>query len=88
MEKILMHELAYLIAVYKLGSDYHSGQWSKGYRLLSLASIRLKRTQHNSSRMYDQLFHDQKYGVYPKHSKFRSLVAYYLFKLRKYRWEM
>lgn len=29
--------------IYKFCADYHSGQWSRGYRLLSIIGIRLNK---------------------------------------------
>lgn len=34
---------AKLYALYRLGADYHSGQWSQGYRIMCKAGERLRR---------------------------------------------
>jgi len=74
-----MHELAYLIAAYRLGVDYHSGQWSKGYRLQCQAEERLSRSQINPGRTWEQL--DAR-TVYPRGAGFRNAVALWLKRMR------
>lgn len=78
-----MEHQAYLTACYILGYRYHSGQWSKGYSLLCMASERGKREHScwNVGRTMEQL---------ENHSpvcsqKFRDMVAYFLKKMRKHR---
>lgn len=80
-----MAELAYLTAVYKLGRDYHSGQWSKGYRLLCIADQRARRQGISLGRIVEQLETDR---LYKKGCRFRQLVAFWLFNLRKHRTEL
>lgn len=69
---------AYLVALHRLGSVYHSGQWSKGYRLMCLADTYSRRW----------------YGIapaWPSHFggesnvRFRRAVAYWLRHLRHHR---
>lgn len=82
-----MHHYAYLTAVYWLASHYHSGQWSKGYRLMCIAQER-QRQHHAGAALYrtvEQLQNDQ---LYTKHSDFRRVVAYYMHRLRKYRFKL
>lgn len=81
-----MNHLAYLTVVYMLGSRYHSGQWSRGYRLACLASERAKR-EHSGldlGRMCEQL---RAHAPFQSKS-FRARVAFYLRKLRKYRYSL
>lgn len=82
-----MQHLAYLIVMYKLGSDYHSGQASNGYKMMCQAQQRLAE-HHNifqPSRIVDHL---RCHTLYPKGGDFRNAVAYYLKKFKKYRWKL
>lgn len=42
-------------ALYWFASDYHSGQWSRGYRLLCVADRALERNGHNWDRFQSPL---------------------------------
>lgn len=79
-----MNHQAFLVVCYILGTNYHSGQWSKGYSLLCLAEMRARRehSSWNIGRTCEQL---RNHELYPKHCAFRKLVAYYLFRMRKHR---
>lgn len=79
-----MHHQAYLVACYMLGMQYHSGQWSNGYRLLCLADQRANREHPgwDIGRTVEQLSAGE---LYQHGGVFRNAVAYYLNKLRKYR---
>lgn len=79
-----MHHLAYLTAIYKLGLQYHSGQWSKGYRLLCIADKRAKK-YHSALDLGRIVENLDSHKFYRKGDKFRNLVAFYLNALRKYR---
>lgn len=79
-----MQHQAFLVVCYLLGSRYHSGQWSNGYRLMCLAEKRARREHSawNVGRTVEQL----KAGkLYPKGSNFRNAVAAILWKMRKHR---
>lgn len=80
-----MRHLAYLTACYILGSRYHTGQSSKGYRILCLAQERCKR-EHSAldiGRVIDGLYSRTDCGyTYPKGCKFRKAVAFFLRRMR------
>lgn len=79
-------ELAYLIAVYILGTRYHSGQASKGYRLAYIADERARRSGIDLGRQVENLADRRKKKIYTKeHIK---MVACCLRKLRKYRFDL
>lgn len=79
-----MYEQAYLVACYMLGERYHSGQWSKGYRLLCLAEERGRRNHScwDIGRTVEQL---REHKLYRQGGDFRRAVAYMLNSLLKYR---
>lgn len=79
-----MEHQAYLTACYILGYRYHSGQWSKGYSLLCMASERGKR-EHSCWNVGQTMEQLEKHQLYAQNSKFRNQVAYFLKSLRKYR---
>ena len=82
----MIHQ-AFLAACYMLGVNYHTGQWSKGYRLLCLADQRAKREHSawNVGRTVDQL---AEHKLYPKGCEFRNNVAYFLRRMRKHRFSL
>jgi hypothetical protein len=82
-----MVEQAYLVACYILGSRYHSGQWSKGYRLLCQASERAARNHSawDIGRTVEQL---EDHKLYRQGSEFRNMVAYFLRHMRKHRFNL
>ena len=80
-----MFEQAYLTACYILGSRYHSGQASKGYRLLCQASERARR-EHPGWRIDTSW--EQLYALYPKGGEFRNAVAFWLKSMRHSRWSL
>lgn len=79
-----MYEQAYLVACYMLGERYHSGQFSKGYRLLCMAKERGRRNHSawDIGRTVEQL---REHKLYRQNEPFRRAVAYMLNQLRKYR---
>lgn len=84
-----MNHIAYLYVCYRLGRDYHSGQSSRGYKLLCQAMDRCQ--QYHPGISFDRMdccLSSPIGFVYPKNCAFRKLVAFYLNKLRKYRWEL
>ncbi len=86
-----MHHLAYLTACYWLGMRYHSGQWSKGYRLLCLADQRGRREHSalNIGRIAGDIEVNGRIStLHPHGGEFRRVLAYYLRKLRKYRFDL
>ena len=93
-----MNHLAYCVAIYALAYHNHSGQSSKGYRLLCLACERVRR-EHSAlslGRVVEELgliggdtqLIERGKVLYPKDGKFRQLVAMYLHHLRKHRERM
>jgi len=82
----MIHQ-AFLTACYILGSNYHSGQGSDGYRLLCLAETRAKREHSawNIGRTVEQLDKNQ---LYPKGCDFRNHVAYFLKTMKKHRFHI
>lgn len=79
-----MYEQAFLTACYILGLRYHSGQWSKGHRLMCLAEQRGSRNHSawDIGRTVEQL---QDHQVYPRGGEFRCAVAFWLLRLRHHR---
>lgn len=76
-----MFELGYLFACYILGSRYHTGQWSTGYAMMCMASMRAKR--ENSALDIGravELLNNQR--IYPKGCEPRNIVAYWLKRMR------
>lgn len=86
-EREIMHHYAYLVALYMLCEYHHSGQWSKGYHLLCLAQTRGER-EHGFASVARSADQCRKWQLYKKNGEFRRAVAYYLFKLRKYRHDL
>ena len=82
-----MHHIAFLAVCYLLGSRYHSGQWSKGYQLLCLADQRSRR-EHSALNIGRVVEHLDNNTLYPKDGTFRNMVAYYLHKMRKHRFDL
>jgi hypothetical protein len=78
-----MQHLAFLTACYKLGTRYHTGQWSRGYRLACLASERCRREHSalNIGRVVELL--DSHSRI--QSQEFRDCVAYHLRKLARHR---
>jgi hypothetical protein len=76
-----MNELAYLYVVWRLGRDYHSGQWSRGYRILCLAEHRCAREWRgiHSLDCVDRELKEHAAYVKPE---FRSYVAFWLRRMR------
>ena len=79
-----MYEQAYLVACYMLGERYHSGQFSKGYRLLCMAEERGRRN-HSAWSVARSAYQLREHKLYRQGGDFRRAVAYMLNKLRKYR---
>lgn len=79
-----MYHYAFLVACYILGTSYHSGQASKGYRLLCLADQRACR-EHTGVSIGRTVFQLQTHLLYPKGCDFRNAVAYFLKRLRHQR---
>jgi hypothetical protein len=50
----------FLIALYFVCADYHSGQWSKGYRLLCLAHLYCEKWYGFTPSLDDRLTENQK----------------------------
>lgn len=82
-----MNSIEFLVVCYKLGVNYHSGQWSKGYRLLCLAQMRAdqEHTGMNLGRTLEQL---DKHTLYPKGGSFRNEISIILMKMRHYRFSL
>lgn len=82
-----MYLQAYLVACYILGTQYHSGQFSKGYSLQCMVDeyVRREYPGWNISRTMEHL---DMHTLYGKHSSFRNAVAYCLFRMRKHRSEL
>ena len=79
---------ARLYALAYIGNSYHTGQWSRGYRLMCLATSKLERL--GITNIIDQWDCTSQRG-YDKRSwakPFRSHVARELNWLRKYRWTL
>lgn len=76
-----MCELAYLTACYILGSRYHSGQWSRGYRALCLAQKRalVENSGLDIGRVAEHL---DAHTLYRSGSEFRNAVAAALRRMR------
>jgi hypothetical protein len=81
-----IYELGYLLALHKLCSLNHSGQWSKGYRLMCLAEQRLIK-QHGWKSVSD-------FSTLPKREPgdspmfvdlLRDAIAFWLKRLKRYR---
>lgn len=79
-----MNHQAFLTVCYMLGLHYHSGQASKGYALLCMASERAKR-EHSAWNVYRTVEQLQEHRLYPKGCEFRNRVAYFLRKMRHHR---
>lgn len=82
-----LSEMMYLAAIVHLGTRYHSGQWSKGYRLQCLAEKRMYREFSVSAyvilRCAGLVETDDKTSYrYRKHTQPRKLLAFWLKRLR------
>lgn len=80
--------LAYLLAVYYIGTRYHSGQDSKGYSLSCLAQQRASR-EHSAldlGRQLENLTARKSKRIH--RPEFVTAVAFYLRKLRKHRFSL
>lgn len=77
--------LAYLAACYWLGSNYHSGQWSRGYRCLCQAQqYSLREYGVDLGRHWDQLSsHSRLQG-----QQYRNYVAYWLRRMKGSRYSL
>lgn len=82
-----MSEQAFLTVCYMLGSRYHSGQSSKGYRLLCLAE-RYASRNHSAWNVGRTLEHLDNHTLYPQGGAFRNCVAAILFRMRRHRFTL
>jgi hypothetical protein len=90
--------LAFMTAIYRIALRHHSGQWSRGYRLMCYTKTRVAR-YHSAldiGRVCEGLdYHSPSVNIfgrkamkYPKHCQFRKDVAYYMMKIRHWRSRM
>lgn len=80
-------DVAYHWAIYRLCRDYHSGQSSKGYRLLCIADQRFQRDHsrygYSSLGKIDEMYCGR--FTITRKSFTRKRMAFYLRKLMKFR---
>ena len=91
-----LEHLAFMTAIYRIAIRHHSGQWSRGYRLLCYSAERVRK-YHSAldvGRVCEALDLHTKGPFdpnrpepfkYHRHSLFRDRVAYYMLKIRHWR---
>lgn len=63
-----------LLALRAFAMDYHSGQWSRGYKILSMTSLRIEKHKDkpNTWEMYDRMIENAR-----KTKLYKTLVERY-----------